>query len=107
MTYDKMTNVERVARALREVEWGQVSSWDDTDESDREYWRKSATAAIAALQSAAPVEDDVREEVLQLLKAMPVSDAVGLCGWSTWEKARDGLLALIERLSSTGGQGNG
>src|SRR5262245_17675513 len=44
----EVEDVERVARAMRKHEWGE-DNWDDTEDSDRDYWRQSATAAIAAL----------------------------------------------------------
>jgi hypothetical protein len=55
----------------------------------------SATAAIEAtriekLQAALL-------EALSVVKHMPISASVGQHGWKSWEKARDGLAAIIAK----------
>ena len=40
--------IEYVAKALRKQEWGH-DLWRETDESDKEYWRQCAIAAIKAM----------------------------------------------------------
>ena len=125
MTNDTMTDVERVARALANSTGSGVCADDPVITPDSQpdtvpYWTEfvgQAETAIAALQSAAPVEDDVREalENLDLAEELiqEAKDADGPKGGFVTDhldaaemRLRE-VRALIERLSSTGGQGNG
>lgn len=64
-------DIERVALALFEIGKHTLSLWDGLEEPGREFWRKSARAAIAAMPSAAPSPPKTTklEEVATAIKA--------------------------------------